>query len=49
VTRPEASMRPVPYTTSAGTDKAAAGPAMGSGQTAAGLTLGVRPGGPEKG
>ena len=28
-TRPEASIRPVPYTTSAGTDKAAAGPAIG--------------------
>ena len=34
-------MRPVPYTTSAGTDKAAAGPAMGSGRTAAGVTRGV--------
>ena len=46
-TRPEASIRPVPYTTSAGTDKAAAGPAIGSGRTAAGLTRGVsarRPG-----
>ena len=47
VTRPDASMRPVPYTTSAGTDRAAAGPAMGSGRTEAGLTRGVparRPG-----
>ena len=47
VTRPEASMRPVPYTTPAGTDRAAAGPARGSGRTAAGLTRGVparRPG-----
>ena len=34
--RPEASMRPVPYTTSAGADRAAAGPAIGSGRTAAG-------------
>ena len=41
VTRPEASIRPVPYTTPAGTDRAAAGPARGSGRTAAGLTLGV--------
>jgi hypothetical protein len=47
VTRPEASIRPVPYTTSAGADRAAPGPAMGSGRTASGLTRGVparRPG-----
>ena len=40
-------MRPVPYTTPAGIDKAAAGPARGSGRTAAGLVRGVparRPG-----
>ena len=40
-------MRPVPYTTPAGTDKAAAGPAMGSGRTAGGVTRDVpatRPG-----
>ena len=46
-TRPEASIRPVPYTTPAGTDRAAAGPARGSGRTAAGLARGVparRPG-----
>ena len=36
VTRPEASIRPIPYTTPEGTDKAAAGPAIGSGRTAAG-------------
>ena len=34
-------MRPIPYTTFAGTDKAAAGPAMGSGRTATGVTRGV--------
>jgi len=39
--RPEASIRPIPYTTPAGMDKAAVGPAMGSGRTAAGATRGV--------
>ena len=34
-------MRLIPYTTPAGTDRAAAGPAMGSGRTAGGATRGV--------